>query len=117
MPTVEQTTSTWGADIIGRQVHPTIAKALALHLPKPPTFTAPRCPTGAQHFTHTLAGVELVCHIEFEAAECGSRDEPDWPATATLTAAYVRDINIAELLSDKQANEIERAFLAQKEEA
>ena len=116
MPTVEETTSTWGADVVGRQVHPTIVQALAPFLPKP-TFTAPRCPRGAQEFDYTLAGVDLVCHLEFESGEPGDGwDEPAYPDNCTLIAAYVRDINIVEMLSVDQFEDIERAFLAQREE-
>ena len=34
MNTVEQTVSTWGADVVGRRVHPTIVQALAPFLPR-----------------------------------------------------------------------------------
>jgi len=117
MATTEQTVSTWGAEVIGKRVHPTIVQALAPFLPKP-TFAAPRCPRGAEHFDYTLAGVDLVCHIEFEPGEPGDGwDKPAYPDNCTLIAAYVRDINVANLLSDKQAEQIECAFLAQREEA
>lgn len=116
MSTVEQTTSTWGADVVGKRVHPTIVQALAPFLPRQ-TFTAPKPSRGVERFDFTLGDVELVCHIEFENGEPGDGwDEPGYPDNCTLIAAYVRDINVTNLLSDKQEEQIECAFLAQREE-
>ena len=84
-----------------------------------PTYTTPRCPKYLHRFDYFIEDVELVCHVEFEPACKGSRGdyglqmEPDYGAQATLCAAYVRDIDVYELLSDDQRADIEEAFLTQ----
>ena len=121
MNTVEQTVSTWGADVVGKRVHPTIVQALAPFLPRQ-TFTAPKPSRGVERFDFTLGDVDLVCDLEYTrscrgARECGVPISPDEPESCILIAAYVRDVEIYELLSDKQIDKIECAFLAQREEA
>ena len=79
----------------------------------------PSAERGTERFEYTLGTIELACDIEYEAAERGKRDgyglpeTPDYNESATLCAAYVRDTDISELLSDDQREEIETAFLEQ----
>ena len=82
----------------------------------------PPCERGLLRFEYTLGDIDLVCDLEYERAQRGSREsgiqmEPDYPENATLWNAYVLDVNIAELLSPKQCAEIEEAFLAQEVDA
>lgn len=85
-------------------------------------YTAPRCPYGYFEFLadFLLEDHTLVCHLEYEPAERGSREhglqmEPDYPAQVTLVAAYVRDVNVYDLLSDDQISQIECAALDARE--
>ena len=88
------------------QINPTIAAAHRM-------YEAPPCPRDC--FTYSeerLIDATLVCHLEYEAAERGGREnglqmEPDYPAQATLVAAYIRDINIYDLLDSEQIAQIE----------
>lgn len=70
-----------------------------------------------QAFDYTLAGVDLACQIEYEAAERETHDEPGEPAIVILHSAKVNGTDIYELLDDEQRIEIEGAFLIQGEEA
>lgn len=77
-------------------------------------YTAPPCPSDCfeWHCNFLMMDHTLVCHLEYEPAERGSREhglqmEPDYPAQVTLVAAYVRDVNVYDLLSDDQIEQIE----------
>lgn len=87
-------------------IHPVMQQALAPFMPK-------QIAVNTQSFSYTLAGVDLACEIECEAAERGTWDEPGWPADATLHIATVGGVNVYELLDDEQREEIEAAFLQQ----
>lgn len=103
------------------QINPTIAAALQPFAPRLEAqvanahrmYGAPPCPKDC--FTYReerLIDATLVCHLEYEAAEVGGREnglqmEPDYPAQATLVAAYIRDINIYDLLDSEQIAQIE----------
>lgn len=77
------------------------------------SHVAPRPERGTQRYTYTLNGIGLECDIEFEAADGDGWNEPREPATATLCKAWVRDVDVYELLDDEQREEIETAFLTQ----
>lgn len=82
------------------------------------TIEAPRAYQGTQRFEYTLGDVALACDVEYEPACRGSwsggmQMEPDEPESCNLVHAYVRDVDISELLSDDQVAEIEEAFLCQ----
>ncbi len=77
-------------------------------------YQAPPCPKGCftYHEQIMLDDASIICHLEYEPAERGSREhglqmEPDYPAQVTLVAAYVRDVNVYDLLSDDQIEQIE----------
>jgi hypothetical protein len=77
---------------------------------------APHAPRGVMVFDYTVNDVELTCHLEYEAAERGSFDEPPYPESVSLDSAYHRGENIAHLLCDSVVEEIEDAALAQIQE-
>ena len=74
---------------------------------------APNAPRGVMVYEYTANDVELICHLEYEAADRGSRDEPGHPESITLESAYHLGENIAHLLCDSVVEEIEEAALAQ----
>jgi hypothetical protein len=76
----------------------------------------PFAPRGVMEFVYTTGGVELTCHLEYEAEEPGSFDEPSYPESVTLESAYHFGQNIAYLLCDSVIEEIENAALAQIKE-
>jgi hypothetical protein len=76
----------------------------------------PFAPRGVMEFVYTANGVELTCHLEYQAEERGSFDEPPYPESVTLENAYHRGENIAHLLCDSVVEEIEDAALAQIQE-
>ena len=111
-------------------LHPTIQQAFAPHLTPPPqshdrevmaqvlgfqrcSHVSPNPERGTQRFEYTLGGIDLACDIEFERAQGDGWNEPHEPAMATLCAAYVRDVDIYELLDDGQRAQIEEAYLCQ----
>ena len=58
----------------------------------------------------------LECHCDYTPAEVGSREsglqiEPDFSAHMTLHAAFVKGVDISELLSKETVGEIEKAAL------
>ena len=72
-----------------------------------------------QRFCYTLGEVDLECDVEYEKASKGSwsegqQMEPDEPESATLFAAYVRDVDVITMLDDDQIAKIEEAFLGQE---
>jgi len=69
------------------------------------------------NFDYTLNGVELECEIHYEPPERETPDCPGEPAVSELRSAYCGEQDIYELLSDKQIEEIEIAFLNQPEES
>jgi hypothetical protein len=76
----------------------------------------PHADRGVMEFFYTANGVELTCHLEYEAEERGSLDEPPYPESVTLDSAYHRGENISHLLCDSVVEEIEEAALAQIQE-
>lgn len=95
-------------------VHPTFAPFLVSIAP---AVQKRHHTTGTQFFSYTLAGVDLACEIEWDAAERGTRDEPSYPASAVLYRAETKGgDDITELLSIDQQGEIEEAFLNQDRE-
>lgn len=77
---------------------------------------APHAPRGVMVYEYTANGVDLTCHLEYEAAERGSSVEPGYPESLTLESAYHRGENIAHMLCDSVVEEIENAALAQIQE-
>jgi hypothetical protein len=69
-----------------------------------------------QTFEYTLYGVDLVCELDYEDATGDGWHEPRYAADAVLCEAACNGVNIVELLSDGQRNEIELAFLSQEPE-
>lgn len=102
-------------------LHPIMAQAIKPWTPTPaaqpaPSFDAPALPRGLVEFTWStpLLSEPVTCHMEYEPAERGSREygsglqlEPDYPASMTLVAAYLRGVDITEILSDDMKEEIE----------
>ena len=77
---------------------------------------APHASRGVMVYEYTANGVQLICHLEYEAAERGSSVEPPHPESLTLESAYHRGENIAHMLCDSVVEEIEDAALAQIKE-
>lgn len=65
--------------------------------------------------------VDIVCHLDYtpeeDAQHYGDAPYPGCPADMSLRAAYVRGVDIYELLSEKQINRIEEAALLQRSES
>lgn len=64
-------------------------------------FSAPPCPQ--DHIAIEFdAGLDepLVCHLEYEAPERATRDEPGDPGLCALSAAYLRGVNVLPLLRE-----------------
>ena len=72
-------------------------------------YGAPPCPKDCFEWRdeRVLMDTAVVCHLEYEAEERETDVSPGWPASATLVAAYVRDINIYDLLDSEQVAQIE----------
>lgn len=77
---------------------------------------APHAPRGVMVYEYSANGVDLTCHLEYEAAERGSSVEPGYPESLTLESAYHRGENIAHMLCESVVEEIEDAALAQIKE-
>jgi len=77
---------------------------------------APNAPRGVMVYEYSANGVDLTCHLEYEAAERGSSVEPPHPESLTLESVYHRGENIAHMLCDSVVEEIEDAALAQIKE-
>lgn len=64
--------------------------------------------------------VDIVCHLDYTPEEAadhyGPAPYPGYPEDMSLRAAYVRGVDIYELLSEKQINQIEEAALIQRSE-
>lgn len=74
---------------------------------------APNAARGVMLYEYSANGVDLTCHLEYEAADRGSFSEPGYPESITLESAYHRGENIAHILCDSVVEEIEDAALAQ----
>lgn len=97
-------------------LHPVMQQAIAPFIA--PGFqrcshVSPNPERGTVRFEYTLGEIDLACDIEYEQASGDGWNEPREPESATLCAAYVRDVDISELLDDDQRAEIEEAFLTQ----
>ena len=62
-------------------------------------------------FSYCLAGVDLECELDYEAAGGDGWNEPREPENAILCEAFCGDTDIIEILSDDQRAEIETAYL------
>ena len=76
---------------------------------------APTCPEGMAEFNIFIEGVWLVCHFEYEPAERGYDYEPATDLLLTLQSAYVHGVDIAHLLLESIAVEIENLALIELE--
>lgn len=107
-------------------LNPIMAQALMPWTPAPstakptPSYKAPPLPRGLVEFEYCtpLLDEPLTCHLEYEPAERGSWEggmqmEPDYPANMTLCAAYLRGIDVSQILSSDMVEEIEVAALEQ----
>ena len=98
------------------QLQPIFQAALAPFMPTTQQrITAyNRKPTdGTETFYTTLGDVAIECEVYWEAAEPQTWSDPGYPAQATLESALVGGVNIIEILSDDQREQIEAAFLEQ----
>ena len=76
----------------------------------------PHAARGVMEFVYTANGVDLICHLEYEADDQGSSVEPGHLESITLDCAYHLGENIAHLLCDCVVEEIENAALEQIKE-
>jgi hypothetical protein len=74
---------------------------------------APNAPRGVMVYEYTANGVQLICHLEYEADDQGSSVEPGYPESLTLESAYHRGENIAHMLCESVVEEIEDAAMQQ----
>ena len=106
-------------------MHPVFEQALKPFIATPVIpypYKNPPCPVGEFEYEWAAGIAEyVVCHLEYEAGEQGKRDSyglpetPDYPSRCYLLAAYIRGLDIVELLSDDQRQEIEEKALDQIE--
>jgi hypothetical protein len=71
------------------------------------------------YFETWIEEVPCVCYLDYTKASPGSREngvpiEPDEPESADLCHVYVRDIDIASILSHDQIADVEEKFLCQR---
>ena len=77
------------------------------------TSFTPSCPAGLEEFIFKIDGIELTCHVEYEPAEQGSREngiqmEPDYPAEITICGVYAgNEVDIQSIISSDIMDEIE----------
>jgi hypothetical protein len=74
---------------------------------------APHAARGVMVYEYTANGVQLICHLEYEADDQGSSVEPGYPESLTLESAYHRGENIAHMLCESVVEEIEDAAMQQ----
>ncbi len=72
---------------------------------------APLKRKSTETFHYDLAGIGLVCELDYERASGDGWNEPREPACADLCEAFVNGVDIYALLDDDQRAEIEIAFL------
>lgn len=103
-------------------LHPVMQQALAPFASPPAAYTTPRRPVGCyEHFyTSRDLSVGLTCHLEYSPAERGAREpgtglqlEPDSPESMTLLSAYLRGVDIIDVLSGSVMQAIEAEALEQ----
>jgi hypothetical protein len=82
------------------------------------TYQAPPVPKGMRQFDYygleLSAGKEelpVVCHIEYSPNTPDTWTEPGDPGHFFLFAAYVRDVNICELIAQEHLTRIENEFI------
>lgn len=99
-------------------LHPTMAAALAPFAPMSQGIyrrshpVAPRAPKGQIEYEwNTDCSAPVVCHLDSEREQKQTEIDPSIPASVTLTAAYILNVNIFDLLSDEQKEEIEELAL------
>lgn len=69
------------------------------------SFDAPRCPAGQFLHVHKHQRLgALDCHLQWEDAE----PEAGWPEQVALCAAYLRGVDIADRLTTREVEAIER---------
>ena len=99
------------------RLHPVFQAALAPYLHRTQqrmSVVYNRKPVdGTETFYTTLGDVPLECEIYWEAGEPQTWSDPGYPAQATLESAKVGGVNIIEILSDDQREQIETSFLEQ----
>lgn len=61
--------------------------------------------------TVTYRGVEMECSYEYDPGEPSTQMHPGWPENATLCKCKVGGVDILEMLSNRQRDEIECAIL------
>ena len=69
---------------------------------------------GTTTYHYCMAGVPMVCEIYWEAVERQTWDNPGYPAQAVLESCDVGGVNIINIMSNEQIEEIEVAFLEQQ---
>ena len=74
--------------------------------------TEPECMYGMYEYAYECGPITLICHLEYEPAERGSRQggvqmEPDYPDNMTLHAAYIGSIDVSGGLDSSVVEEIE----------
>lgn len=78
------------------------------------SITTPACPRGFYEYKYESGLIEIVCHLDMEMAERGSREngvqmEPDYPQAMHLYAAYIGSIDVVGQLDDDVVADIEEA--------
>lgn len=82
-------------------------------------MTALRKPSpyaGLEEFEYDIGDVRVTCWLDYEKEEKQTRDEPGYPANATVHYVLHCGEDIAKILSDEQKEAIEIAFLEQEPE-
>lgn len=81
---------------------------------------APACPRGLIEYEWEQDHFTIICHLDYEAPERGSRcdgqqQEPDVTANMTLHAAYIGSLDISGQLSPEAIEAVEILALGEKE--
>ena len=91
-------------------LHPVFQQALAPFIQSKASKAARK---STDTFHYCLAGVDLVCEMDYERASGDGWNEPREPECAELCEAFCGDTDIIEILSADQREQIETAYLEQ----
>ena len=103
----------WAEELRANREKRELDKALADHR----YFKVPALDPGQIEFLwSTDCVVDIVCHLAYSPAEGDGWHLPRHEADCTLVAAYVRGVDIIELLSQDQCREVECKAMERNEE-
>jgi hypothetical protein len=78
--------------------------------------TAPALPQGQFEYSWSVLDEPIVCHLEYSPAEGDGWNEPHYPDSVSLCAAYLNGTDLLDLLSAQQCRRIEELALIEHTE-